>query len=154
MKIFSKKNFAHNVALVIPIYKKHNSLNKLELRLLSHIKSLFSNRSIYLVIPKSLNVNWGNYTDFNLICFNDLYFKDKFSYSNLLCRKNFYESFNDYDYLQIIQTDCWVFEDKLDHFCNLGFDYIGAPWMEGGLETNPRKSCGKLEMVDFPKKSS
>ena len=35
--------------------------------------------------------------------------------------------FLEYQYMLIYQLDAFVFEDKLDYFCELGYDYIGIP---------------------------
>tara|TARA_B100000035_G_scaffold243560_1_gene212056 strand:+ start:2834 stop:3625 length:792 start_codon:yes stop_codon:yes gene_type:complete len=132
-----------NAAIVIPIYNKYQSLNTSELNLFEQIKTVFTNREIFIILPKSLENDWEKNSEFKIISFNDTFFESKLTYSKLLCRKLFYESFSDYDYIQIIQTDCWVFEDKLDYFTNLGFDYIGAPWMEGGFDGYPKEKLWK-----------
>lgn len=132
-----------NAVIVIPIYNKYQSSNTSELKLFEKIKTVFTNREVFITLPKSLEKNWKKNSEFKTISFNDAYFKDKLSYSKLLCRKQFYESFSDYDYIQIIQTDCWVFEDKLDYFINLNFDYIGAPWLEGAFDGYPEEKLWK-----------
>lgn len=136
-------NSSSNVAIIIPIYKKYDSLNAQEKKLISQIKNVFINREIFIISPESLENDWKINSEFKIISFNDSYFEDKFSYSKLLCRKSFYESFSDYDYIQVIQTDCWVFVDELDFFSSLNFDYIGAPWMVGGFDGRPEKKLWK-----------
>ena len=132
-----------NVAIVVPVYKKFKYLDESELKLIDQIKSVFTNRDIFIILPESLEADWKEECGFKTIIFNDSYFKDKLSYSKLLCRKEFYESFSDFSYIQIIQTDCWVFEDKLDYFSELGLDYIGAPWMLGGFDGCPEEKLWK-----------
>jgi hypothetical protein len=132
-----------NVAVVVPIYKNFQSLEQSELRLLEQIKTVLTNRQIFIILPESMQKEWNQYTEFNTKSFKDTFFKDKFSYSKLLCRKQFYQSFSDFDYIQIIQTDCWIFEDKLDYFTSLGHDYIGAPWMVGGFDGYPEEKLWK-----------
>lgn len=132
-----------NTVIVIPIYKKYSELIKFELKLLDQIKTVLSNHEILIILPQSLQKEWSQYSEFKTIFFKDIYFKDKFSYSKLLCRKQFYQSFSDFDYLQIIQTDCWIFEDKIDYFTSLGLDYIGAPWMVDGFDGYPKEKLWK-----------
>ena len=141
--IDNSNGLSSNVAIVIPVYKKFNLLENFEIKLFDQIKAIFTNREIFIILPESINEDWEQNTEFQTISFSDTYFKDKFSYSKLLCRKNFYETFSFYDYIQIIQTDCWIFEDKIDYFINLGLDYIGAPWMEGGFDGNPKEKLWK-----------
>ena len=53
-------------------------------------------------------------------------------------------AFADFDFLQIVQLDCWIFEDRLDEFMSLGLDYIGAPWMREGFSGKPNKELWKV----------
>ena len=78
-----------NVAIVIPIYKKSQLLEKSELKLFDQIKTVFRNREVLIILPKCLEKDWNRYSVFKTLGFNDIYFKDKFSYSKLLCRKQF-----------------------------------------------------------------
>lgn len=40
---------------------------------------------------------------------------------------DFYRRFGKYKYMLIYQLDAFVFSDKLLDFCEMGYDYIGAP---------------------------
>ena len=133
-----------NVVIIIPVYKKYHSLNLSEFKLFEQIKTVFKNREITILLPEILEKDWKQNSGFKTICFKNFYFKDKFSYSKLLCRKKFYESFSDFEYIQIIQLDCWIFNDQLNYFTSLGLDYIGAPWMVGGLECKPQEKLWKV----------
>lgn len=54
---------------------------------------------------------------------------DNYQAHNMMCTdKKFYELFKDYDYVLKYETDAWVFEDRLDEFIKLGYDWYGAPW--------------------------
>ena len=141
--IQSSNRLSSNVAVVVPVYKNYQSLEPSEFFLLEQIKTVFTNREVTIILPESLEKNWEQYSEFRTVIFKDIYFKDKFSYSKLLCRKKFYESFSDYDFIQIIQTDCWIFEDKLEYFTSLCLDYIGAPWMVGGFDGYPKEKLWK-----------
>ena len=136
-------NLLPRVAIIVPVFKKYESLNECELKLIEQIKTIFTNREILIILPLSLEIDWKNNSEFKVIGFKDAYFKNKHSYSKLLCRKHFYNSFCEYDYIQIIQTDCWVFKDELDHFSTLGYDYIGAPWLVGGFDGHPEEKLWK-----------
>ncbi len=52
-------------------------------------------------------------------------------YSKLCLESKLYKAFEDYNYIFLFQEDGWVFKDELKHWCDKGFDYIGAPWFEG-----------------------
>lgn len=113
-----------NVCIVIPLYKEHPSAN--ELRSIRRTCEIFARRDIYYVIPDCMDLSvYPQQMSFN---FHPGYFTSLESYSELCCCRKFYESFRDYDYMLICQPDCWVFRDELDSFCEMDFDYIGAPW--------------------------
>ena len=58
------------------------------------------------------------------------FFDSLTAYNSLMLSPFFYETFEAYDYVLIHQSDAFVFYDALDYFCNLGYDYIGAPWFK------------------------
>lgn len=132
------------VAVVIPIYKKLCSHSRDEKALLEQAKNVFKNRNLFLVGPYSLETNLKADERFDFILFKNKFFKDKFTYSKLLCNQKFYQSFTDYDYIQVVQTDCWLFADQLDDYTPRGFDYIGAPWMKNGFEGKPEPELWKV----------
>lgn len=62
-----------------------------------------------------------------------MYYPDRFfqsvqSYSRLCLESFFYETFKKYKYMLIYQTDAFVFRDNLKKFCDMNYDYVGAPW--------------------------
>jgi len=133
-----------NAAIVVPIYKRIEALSPQETYLIKQVEKVFESRSLFFASPQSLYKELKEYHPFKTICFTDEFFRDKLTYSKLLCTKEFYESFTNFDYIQIIQTDCWVFEDRLDYFLSCGFDYIGAPWMKNGFEGKPLPEIWKV----------
>jgi hypothetical protein len=48
----------------------------------------------------------------------------------LLRSVHFYSQFSSYEYLLILQLDAFIFHGDLDRFCDKGYDYWGAPWIE------------------------
>ncbi|MFN8415004.1 MAG: DUF5672 family protein [Cytophagaceae bacterium] len=135
-----------NVAIVIPIYK--SSLTKEEKCSLAQARNIFSSRKIYLVYPDGLAVT--NYSEIipnvNLITFDSYYFRSVQSYSLLLNSPFFYQSFLQHDYILIYQLDAYVFKDELDVWCQKGYDYVGAPW----IEADWIKKLGLLGKLVYP----
>ena len=66
----------------------------------------------------------------SFISFADFYFKGISGYNRLMLAKEFYERFLDCTYILIYQLDAYVFRDELKEWCNKGYDYIGAPWLQ------------------------
>lgn len=121
--------------IIIPVYQK--TLTNEEQQSLEQCIKILGKYPIRFICPNSLDViNYENLLkltscDFSFTKIDDKYFKNVKSYSKLLLNKKFYEQFIDYEFMLIYQLDAWVFEDKLDYWCNQNYDYIGAPWFEG-----------------------
>ena len=45
--------------------------------------------------------------------------------------KSFYQLFSDFKYMLTHELDAYIFKDDLSKWCNLAYDYIGAPWFSG-----------------------
>ena len=134
---------SNKCAIVIPIYKEHSKLLKHESKLIDQLQSVFIDRDILLALPEKLK---GSFYSNNFSCryFPNHYFENKLSYSKLLCSSKFYEVFIEFEFIQIVQLDCWLFKDQLDEFMSKGFDYIGAPWMKNGFEGKPVPKMWKV----------
>ena len=51
-----------------------------------------------------------------------------FAYNEMLLDIDFYKVFQQYEYILICHLDVIVTMDLLDDFCEIGYDYWGAPW--------------------------
>jgi len=121
--------------VVVPAYKAHLS-DEEALALDNCIRVLGGGHHIEIVCPGGMDLTEYRGLDAYEISLD--WFRDRKSYSNLCKNKLFYEHYLDggYDYMLLHQLDAWVFSDRLDNFCALGYDYIGAPhcgWMPKGL---------------------
>ena len=125
--------------IVIPVYKDSLVLFE-QTSLMQCVRVLGQKHDIYLVAPTDLDLS--PYTSlfpgfkFKVKRLAKGFFKDIPSYNHLCKRWEFYDTFKDYRYMLIYQLDCWVFEDKLDYFMGLGYDYIGAPWIKVDQQLN------------------
>jgi hypothetical protein len=64
--------------------------------------------------------------------FDSIHFQDLHHYNRLVSSVFFYQYFaNDYQWLLMHQLDAFLLEDRINYFCELGYDYYGAPWKEG-----------------------
>lgn len=124
-----KYEISHSSCVVIPIYKER--LSPGEEKSVDQTFSVLKGRSIFFFAPRSLDTSYyeERYGDTReIMLFDDSYFGSVSDYTRLLCSSHFYQRFAKYDYMLIVQPDCWLFKDKLDEYCALGYDYIGAPW--------------------------
>jgi hypothetical protein len=121
------------VVIVIPVYKRF--LDDFEQYSLD--RSLFSlsgkKGDIFFIAPPSLNHDYYSerYPDIPFILFNENYFESIAGYNRLLLSSMFYQRFDDYEFLLILQPDAIILHDDLDFWCGAPFDYVGAPWPDG-----------------------
>ena len=116
--------------IVVPVYNEvPNELERLSLKQLDII--IKDDIEICLVGPN--RINFSSYVElFNNnkpkhANFDDKYFESNKSYSQLCLSYDFYKRFDDYEYMLIYQTDCWIFRNEIKKFCEMGYDYIGGP---------------------------
>lgn len=67
------------------------------------------------------------------------------AYNKMMMREAFYKRFSRYRYILIYQLDAFVFSDKLQDFCQYGYDYIASPWISGYFYyISPRRCIWKV----------
>lgn len=127
-------------AVVIPIYKPFPLEN--EKKSLIQCSKILKKYPFIFVCPENLNISFynnfciDNFLNFNFEKFKESYFNGIDGYNKLLLSKMFYTKFDKFEYILIYQLDAWVFFDRLEHWCNQKYDYIGAPWFEGYNSAN------------------
>lgn len=126
------------VSVLIPLYT--NKISVYERISLQQAIKVFARYDIILVVPETLHLD----VEFNvdrIERFADDFFESISSYNRLVMSAIFYERFLDYKYILIYQLDAFVFADKLEYFCGLNYDYIGAPWLHGMIHYISDKKC-------------
>lgn len=134
--------------VVIPVYKSKLSDDEI-LSIKQGIKILGSSYHICLVGPSSLDYSYYESVfnfKFDILKCNDAYFKSISSYSYLCESPYFYKAFEDYEYMFIYQNDGYIFEDSLESFIKMGYDYIGAPWKAGDFSKNESVGNGGVSL--------
>ena len=112
------------VAVVIPVYRELNELEKISL---AQCRKVLSRYPLIFVAPAGQNFSFVAAGDM-IVHFPAENFRSVNTYSQLMLSPQFYATFADFDYILIYQLDAFVFYDALEEFCSLGYDYIGAPW--------------------------
>jgi hypothetical protein len=118
------------VAVVIPIYKA--GLTRFEKVALEKCFSVLAGYPKIIVAPQSLQLQsiLGENPVTEVIRFDDGFFKGIAGYNRLMMSHCFYNSFRGkYEYMLIYQLDAYIFNDELLHWCEKGYDYVGAPWI-------------------------
>lgn len=122
-----------NYVVVVPVYRPKPT--RTELYCLLQLKNL-SIPHVVLVGPENLDIHeyqkW--WPDIEIERFANRYFADIPSYNELMLSVDFYERFTSFAASMLLcQLDAFLIEDRVEEFCQLPFDYFGAPWKNGQL---------------------
>ena len=113
----------NKVIIGIPVYRQ--KLSETEEVALNQVIRILGKYKIVFIAPDTLSFDYHH--NLEIIRFPNIFFKSRESYSELLLSEEFYLRIQEYTFLLIYQLDAFVFKDELEYFCDLGFDYIGAP---------------------------
>lgn len=123
------KNKDTRCVIVLPIYTLF--INDFEDASMRQLINICGNKyNIVLLHPSKIEPNSlreiYNY-NFSSVEINNEFFKSQKTYSDMCMKEEFYTLFSEFEYMLIYQLDAWIFVDKIDYFCNMGYDYYGAP---------------------------
>lgn len=116
-------------AVLIPVYK--NELSRSEQISLQQCKRILGRYPVILIAPQTMKIENRELSGLHVERFPQSFFDGISGYNRLMLSREFYQRFERYEYILIYQLDAFVFSDRLQHFCELGYDYIGAPWLQG-----------------------
>lgn len=125
--------------IAIPIYKEE--LNNWEKLSVNMCMRQDLRMDVWFISPKDLETDWYrlNYPEFKIVTYKG-WDGTIASYNKMTLSKDFYSCFLEYEYVLIYQTDALLLKpvSEILKFIDLGYDYIGAPWLEfeyeGGRE--------------------
>jgi len=112
-----------DVIIVVPWFCRTEIFpdERYALRHLSHYLDAFPK---CLVVPEGLGLKLEG---FGVQRFPGQYFGSTAAHSRLLLSREFYERFCGYEYVLIYQPDVVVFNGGLMQWCQMDYDYLGAP---------------------------
>lgn len=115
--------------VVFPVYK---SINEIERECLEQAVIMTEEFTKVFIAPDSLILDdsFASLSNIDVIRFPDKYFEGIAGYNELMLSLEFYQRFEDYEYMLIHQTDAYLFKPELSYWCLKGYDYIGAPWFK------------------------
>jgi hypothetical protein len=126
MTVLNDKKQKKRVAIVVPL-STSPELTAEEKISLKQLRRYLSSYDKYMVAPKCLKIH---YPDFEIKRFSNRFFGSAQAHLKLLLSANFYKAFEEYEYILIYHLDALVFSDRLEYWCNQGYDFIGAPWIK------------------------
>lgn len=128
------------VAVVIPYY--HSDLSDLEQIAFSQCLKILYRYPIVLVVPDNMKESeYPTGHEVILMKVPSQWLQSISTYNNMMLDVRFYSRFLEYEYILIYQLDAFVFKDELERFCDMQYDYIGAPWTRGIWYFKNVKEC-------------
>lgn len=119
-------NNKKNLIIIIPFYKQ--DMDIFEEISLTQLKKVLGKYDICFIGPEGKQINCNHIlASYKIETYDSSYFENTKSYSRLLLSTEFYLKYKNYKYMLIHQMDAFVFEDRVQEFINLGYDYYGAP---------------------------
>lgn len=136
----------NKVAIIIPIYK--DKLTPLEEVSFDRALKVFMGKyQIILVAPNKIKDSLSKkYVNLHVCYVDDVHMDSIQGYNRMMLDVAFYKLFEDYEYILIYQLDAYVFSDQLMYFCDLGYDYIGAPWIEDRIYIDTKCNIKKSQV--------
>lgn len=120
-------------AVVIPYY--HNDLDITERISYEQCIKVLRDYPIVFVIPKGFEIVLDKFPEkWEIVEMPPEWMVSIEAYNQMMLSREFYMAFQQYKYILIYQLDAYVFSDRLLEFCEYGYDYIGAPWIEGKFD--------------------
>jgi hypothetical protein len=124
----------HTCAVVVPIYQPLT--NPAERFSLQQTLDTLTDHPVYVVGPHKLEPYFNQLrVEFDSRIqhktFADQFFVGVEGYNNLLLSRRFYQTFDEYEYMLIVQTDALVLSNALEDWCAKQYSYVGAPWFDG-----------------------
>lgn len=114
------------VAIVVPLTDRPG-LTPDERISLRHLMHFLGHYPKYLIAPDGMD---ARIPGFEVKRFDRRYFGSPQAHKRLVLSRKFFTAFEEYEYLLTYHLDALVFSDQLQEWCDAGFDYIGAPWLE------------------------
>ena len=129
----------NEVGIVIPYY--HNELTELEKIAFSQCVKILGKYPIILLVPEHIKEGYPKEQGLVIEKGPDKWLYSVSSYNQMMLNIEFYKRFEKYRFILLYQLDAFVFSDKLQEMCALGYDYIGAPWLYGHFHYVNARKC-------------
>jgi hypothetical protein len=91
-----------------------------------HLRKHLDHYDKFLLVPQGMEVRMEGFTVIEL---DRKHFGSAANHNRMLYLVDFWEKFADYEFMLMYHLDALVFSDQLALWCDKGYDYIGAPFM-------------------------
>ncbi|WP_442510150.1 DUF5672 family protein [Novipirellula sp. SH528] len=125
--------------VVVVVFAHSANLNALEEISLRQCWNILGEHDIRLMCPRGMDTS--EYLriapGIEVDAIDPAWLSDVRAYNRLKISRFLYDFYQDYEYLLTYELDAFVFHDELLHWCDEGWDYIGAPLFEGYDHAKP-----------------
>lgn len=145
------KNIRKKYCIVIPVYKETLDID--EIISLKRLHDTLVDKSfVYIIAPEGINLKkyLKIFPELIKIQLDAKWFESTKTYSHLCMQYDFYNMFSSFEYMYIYQLDCYLFEDKLEYWCDKGYDYIGGPIIGPANGWNNYRKIADNQIECFP----
>jgi hypothetical protein len=134
---------------LIPIYKSYLTQN--EIRNITHsLKQLeYQNCVVSWLAPDNIDRSFYDrmFPHLPWSFHAPVHFRSVTDYSRLLLSEFFYEAYDQFEFMLIVQPDAVVLTPTLNEWLNTPYDYVGAPWPKGWEFALPVRLRGEVRSV-------
>jgi hypothetical protein len=118
--------------VVILVFSHKEVLDDQEIFSLKQLYHILGNYPIRFVCPSGLDIrHYQNiHSDIQFDFIEPKWLSTYRNFNKLKVSDYLYKKYSNYEYILFYEPDAFVFEDCLIKWCNLGYDYIGAPWFK------------------------
>ncbi|MEN0048859.1 MAG: DUF5672 family protein [Bacteroidota bacterium] len=133
MEATNKKTNSRQPSVVILIITHKPQLHDYEQISIKQCYRILGNYPIVFVCPDDLDTSFYQETfpNCDIHCIPPKWQKNYKQFARLKMSPLLYEHYKSYEYILFYEPDAFVFKDKMDYWCSLGYSYIGAPWFMG-----------------------
>lgn len=129
MEVMERKQ---NAIVLVPVYHG-GALVWNEKISFAQVERVFSDETVAFLMPQGLRVSWvkkalARHPSWCIAWVPAMCMQSVAAYNRLMLTSSFYRSFLSYAYVLICQLDALPFSNRLEEFCQMGYDYYGAPW--------------------------
>ena len=116
---------------VVVIINHKEVLSKYEEISLQQCINILGNHPIWMIIPDNLNYIHlsQNYPSLKFLKVKAAHLSTYRNFNRFKINPFIYNHFKAFEYLLYYELDAFVFKDELNAWCDLGYDFIGAPWL-------------------------
>lgn len=126
---YTKETFEKKCAVIIPIYNTTPDLFE-DISIINTIRLCKNKYDIIFLHSELLDITYykTRYNDIDFLSVSSILWDNTYTgYNNMCIRYNFYDLFNKYQYIFICQTDAIIFNNDIDKWINMNYDYYGGP---------------------------